>query len=975
LLGLWGCVPALLQVILPPPFFGRRAIFEAKACADKLVLDIKLVVGLLLHGYCEGLSALDRTRLVKYFAEMERGIAHMSRALNEAWYEPGSTRQVAQLSTVLRMVYKLRAELFGMQQALTDEQASWAACASENIGAKEQFHDMVMAQMRHPMTDLVRESLVLLTCVVSLIKSTSSDRFQVQLGAEGDTSPVVFGDLKHNLARQQIKNMIERHLDTIGNGEPAFQETKNALQNFHVHLSNLRDETKQLERDTNIERAERVEMDAALMMFLFSVTGFSQQLLDFSDEYAITMEEAQQRKSRFAADTKMVALQFQRKQLVAAVKTSFAITAAATFNATRATFNYEATAPVLIAYLMAGHVGSSYENTVSRVLGVLVGTIMSFCVLIFAQCNVYWRTLGFVFTIFLMSFVRFTSPQASYMGLSGAVATCMVLVRDWDSCGTNTELVEQYNIVRQVVLSCSLLVIAEFLIWPATGVTNLQKKISDTLTECKLCFHQLSVYNAAQYGELSAEGEKVDPKKVEMKLWDAIPAGLREQSNFLEHAKSEPTIWRTEFPASAYTRILDANIRISINMMLLRNAWRRLNNLAKDHKLRGGGLMMDQPHVKAKLLDEDDPRDRRVEVLVKVKIGNLTELRDILHKEAAAYDVWPSTSAISGRSKTEVIAQLPLLDDDTSEAQKKAQAILERLAKTKDIALQIERAKNFNRNGRTEIHVPAVRMLTRSHQDLLMAPENTDHFELKEKGIFAGKAGVAKFDSVQKAISRVKWLHSLGRNSPTENWRPVEKGTALRHMLRDELQFDFNHGNIMDHVNILSDKVQACFKSVAEDLRFNAVFDKETGHADGDAYFQTADSYYDNRKKHVSTQLRSEVGELAKQFEHALRTSLHISARERGFLPSTGDNGVDWTKRARENEDLLVFYGICKNYEALVEALLETDSVMFNGDDMNLVRNPCMLHAHAWTAQDLGSTFSPAGQGPSWYRLGLPVGQ
>lgn len=51
----------------------------------------------------------------------------------------------------------------------------------------------------------------------------------------------------------------------------------------------------------------------------------------------------------------------------------------------------------------------------------------------------------------------------------------------------------------------------------------------------------------------------------------------------------------------------------------------------------------------------------------------------------------------------------------------------------------------------------------------------------------------------------------------------------------------------MDHVNILSDKVQACFKSVAEDLRFNAVFDKETGHADGDAYFQTADSYYDNR--------------------------------------------------------------------------------------------------------------------------------
>ena len=119
-------------------------------------------------------------------------------------------------------------------------------------------------------------------------------------------------------------------------------------------------------------------------------------------------------------------------------------------------------------------------------------------------------------------------------------------------------------------------------------------------------------------------------------------------------------------------------------------------------------------------------------------------------------------------------------------------------------------------------------------------------------------------------------------------------------------------------------------------------------------------------------------------------------------IPSTEvqDRHIDWTKRAEDNEDLLVFYGICKNYQALVvrgndsnspshlprarvrltraafirwsqEALLETDSVMYNGDDMHLVRAPVMLHAHAWTAQDLASTFSPAGQGPSWYRLGL----
>lgn len=743
LMGLWGCVPALLFVCLPFPY-PRLAIWEAQASADKLVLDIKLVVGLLLHGYCEGLSALDRTRLVKHFADMEVGIANMSRSLGEAWYEPHSSKQVTQLSTVLRMVYKLRAELYGMQQALTDEQASWAACANENIGAKEQFHDMVMSQMRRPMMSLVRESLGLLVSVVSLINNTSSERFRVQSVSAGDTS-LLRSELKNNLARQSIKKMIEELLDSDGND--ALHKTQIALRAFHFHLSKLRDETKELEQKKNIERAERVEMDSPLMMFVFSVTGFSQQLLEFSDEYAITMEQAQQKKSRFSADTQMVALQFQRKQLVAAVKTAMAVTAATTFNATASTFNYEATAPVLIAYLMAGHVGSSYENTISRVLGVVVGTIMSFCVLIFAQCNVYWRAVGFVFIIFLTSFVRFTSPHSSYVGLSAAVAACIVLVRDWDSCGTDAELSEQYSVVRQVVLSCSLLVVAE-LFWPSAGATNLQKKISDTLTECKQCFQQLSVYNAAQYGELSEEGAKVDPKKVELKLWGTIPANLREQSVYLQHAKSEPTVWRTEFPASAFTRVVNANIRISIHMMLLRNAWKRLNLLAKDKK-QNGALMIDHPHVKAKSLDEEDPRDRRVEVIVKAKIQNLEQIRDVLRREARAYDVVPSFNPISGLSKTEVMAHLPVLDRDAVKAQEKARELREKLARDEDIALQFVRAKDFsNEHGRTEIHVPAARMLTRSHQDLLMATENTDSFELnpRDKGLFAAKVSVYHLD-------------------------------------------------------------------------------------------------------------------------------------------------------------------------------------------------------------------------------------
>lgn len=110
----------------------------------------------------------------------------------------------------------------------------------------------------------------------------------------------------------------------------------------------------------------------------------------------------------------------------------------------------------------------------------------------------------------------------------------------------------------------------------------------------------------------------------------------------------------------------------------------------------------------------------------------------------------------------------------------------------------------------------------------------------------------------------------------------------------------------------------------------------------------------------MSTQLGSEAVELTRQFEWVVRELLHISARDRRagavpleqFLDANG-----WEERRNDNEDLFVLYGICKNYEVLVEALLETDSVMYNGDDLTLLRFSCMLYAYAWMVQDLASMF------------------
>jgi hypothetical protein len=97
------------------------------------------------------------------------------------------------------------------------------------------------------------------------------------------------------------------------------------------------------------------------------------------------------------------------------------------------------------------------------------------------------------------------------------------------------------------------------------------------------------------------------------------------------------------------------------------------------------------------------------------------------------------------------------------------------------------------------------------------------------------------------AVRRVKWLHSLGRNSPDEPWQPMAKNQSMEYMIKEELQFDFKHGNIMEHIGILSHKITEGFQEVAATLRLNAVFDKELGADDTDSFFQTPEEYESSR--------------------------------------------------------------------------------------------------------------------------------
>jgi hypothetical protein len=210
----------------------------------------------------------------------------------------------------------------------------------------------------------------------------------------------------------------------------------------------------------------------------------------------------------------------------------------------------------------------------------------------------------------------------------------------------------------------------------------------------------------------------------------------------------------------------------------------------------------------------------------------------------------------------------------------------------------------------------------------------------------------------------VKWLLSLGRDSVSEKWEPVHgdlERNALRHMIKDELSFKFRQGNLMDQVGILSAQVKECFQEVAGTLRREDVTDKEMLHLEPrrrpneHAFFQvrvpspftfvrpptdpslssepdvwprvvqTPKDYEDNRLKHVSTALRSELDELMHRFHYALKAAIHIPKADNMPLPHE-----DLGPWIRSNEDLMVCYGVCRNYQSLVVRIIPWSTICAN---------------------------------------------
>ena len=120
-MGVVGALCALLFQFLIP---WRYAHAEAHRCLQSVGSDITISLAHMVQGFCEGQTTQERTKSLRYTDHVTRQLMQLEQFCTFAWWEPGCFKPTPQEKTYKFKVcaatmHKCRANLFGMQQALS----------------------------------------------------------------------------------------------------------------------------------------------------------------------------------------------------------------------------------------------------------------------------------------------------------------------------------------------------------------------------------------------------------------------------------------------------------------------------------------------------------------------------------------------------------------------------------------------------------------------------------------------------------------------------------------------------------------------------------------------------------------------------------------------------------------------------------------------------------------------------------------
>lgn len=550
-MGVYGALCAMLFQLLP---FPRTSRGEAHRCLNSATSDILVAFGFLVQSFTDGQTLQERTKAIRYADHIAGELMALEQFLTFAWWEPGSEHTVCKYKVCLATLHELRANLHGMQKALQQ----WD---------HKENRKLIYGQR----TNLMRFSRATMEALDGIVL------FMTEGGADNNTGENLASYEKggwNTVKTLTVRTRLQTQIKDRING---YSGLKQQMRTFHIMYSNMRASCADDRQD------DRLENDEWMHLFLGSLTAFAQALLDFPDQYAKTHEARmnERKMAEFIPEAKLITLYFQKRYFIAALKTSVAVMGAFLVNV--AYYDYDALAPVIIAYVMSGHYGGSYTNTASRCLGVLGGMIVSYMVIIVSSCDPAVLGIGYAIVIGILGYIRVSSPSQSYAALVASVVASQLMVHE---CTTDRDV--QFRQVRQCVLSCAVMAVAEVCVYPTTSLFFLRKQIYDTLIEMRVVFVEIfqshladcwsNIERKAYVANMYKRGvfEEYSPvsrekRVVDNSLWRNLPLYINAQEALVTQAWAEPSFWRPPFPTTAYDRLVYQNRHCVVFLTILQN--------------------------------------------------------------------------------------------------------------------------------------------------------------------------------------------------------------------------------------------------------------------------------------------------------------------------------------------------------------------------------------------------------------------
>ena len=139
----------------------------------------------------------------------------------------------------------------------------------------------------------------------------------------------------------------------------------------------------------------------------------------------------------------------ERSHVVASLRCAAAVTAALMLNCYF--FNVSSLAPTVVAHVMSGHVGASFDSSMTRVLGVVIGMACAFAFVAVGKCEPLALGAGVAATSLLFGYVRVGGGKAGMSSYGGVVMALTSLTVLLGHCAKGRR--EQFLSAQQLMLA------------------------------------------------------------------------------------------------------------------------------------------------------------------------------------------------------------------------------------------------------------------------------------------------------------------------------------------------------------------------------------------------------------------------------------------------------------------------------------------------------------------------------------------